>query len=142
MSEPSKTIDAAFESARHPAQPAPGQRGRLRVGPAEAVTAGSCTIVEDGRLSIGVYRIEGRFHAIRNTCPHQGAPLCKGRLMSTHAPGAVGEYKPDLEGRVQRCPWHGWEFDIPSGKGLYDNRSRVKTYRCVVDEEGILWVEL
>ncbi len=135
-------IDAAFDAAHHPVEPGPGKRGRLRVGPAETVVAGKCTIVEDGKLSIGVYRIDDAFYAIRNSCPHQGAPLCQGRVMGTHAPGEVHHYTPDLEGRVQRCPWHGWEFDIPSGKGLYDSRARIKTYRCVVDDDGVLWVEV
>ena len=139
---PCRSIDAAFDAARHPVEPTAGKRGRLRVGPAAEVVAGKSTIVEEGNLSIGVYRIDGAFYAIRNVCPHQGAPLCQGRLMGTHAPDGVGRYTPDLDGRVQRCPWHGWEFDVPSGKGLYDHRARVKTYRCVVDSEGILWVEI
>lgn len=144
MNHPSdcKPIEAAFESAHHPSPPGAGKRGRLRVGPAESVIPGKATIITEGKLSIGVYQIDGKYYAIRNFCPHQGAELCKGRLMGTHAPGEVREYRPDLDGRVQRCPWHGWEFDIPSGKGLYDNRARIKTYRCVVDEEGILWVEI
>ncbi|HWL54353.1 MAG TPA: Rieske 2Fe-2S domain-containing protein [Chthoniobacteraceae bacterium] len=135
-------IDAAFAAARQAPEPPGGKRGRLRVGIAGDFGEGLCTIVEEGKLSIGVYRIGGRFYAIRNVCPHQGAPLCRGRLMSTHAPGEVHQYQPALQGRVQRCPWHGWEFDVPSGKGLYDDRARVKTYRCEVDAEGVLWVEI
>lgn len=140
MSCKPSNIQIAFDIAHDSVEPIARGKERLRVGPAEDIQAGKVTLVNEGKLSIGVYRIHDRFYAIRNQCPHQGAPLCLGKVTSTHSPTEVSDYRVDLEGRVLRCPWHGWEFDIPSGKGLYDARSRVKTYRCVVDDEGILWV--
>ena len=41
-----------------------------------------------------------------------------------------------------RCPWHGWEFDIVTGKALYDASSRVATYVCEVSSDGDLVVLL
>jgi nitrite reductase (NADH) small subunit len=37
-----------------------------------------------------------------------------------------------------RCPWHGWEFDVITGKGLYDRHGRVATYPVEVGENGDL----
>jgi nitrite reductase/ring-hydroxylating ferredoxin subunit len=54
----------------------------------------------------------------------------------------VFEFRPDLEGRVLRCPWHGWEFDIVTGKALYDANSRVASYPVAVDEKGDVVVSL
>ncbi len=87
-------------------------------------------------ISPGVFNIEGEFYALKNVCPHLGAPLCLGKLHATHRPGEVFEFKPDLAGRILRCPWHGWEFDVITGKALYDRNSRVATYACEVDEDG------
>ena len=45
-------------------------------------------------------------------------------------PAAPGEYRYALEGRVLRCPWHFWEFDIPTGEVIFiPNPKRVKTYQ-------------
>ena len=38
---------------------------------------GARRIVEIGRRSIGVFNVNGKLYALRNACPHQGAPLCR-----------------------------------------------------------------
>ena len=46
-----------------------------------------------------------------------------------------------LEGRVLRGPWHGWEFDLESGRSLFKPRpGRVKVYVVTVDD-GYVVVE-
>ena len=53
---------------------------------------GERKIVKAGPRSIGVFNVEGEFFAIRNRCPHQGGPLCLGRLSPwavATAPGKV-----------------------------------------------------
>ena|SRR5271156_3450463 len=52
-----------------------------------------------GDREVAVFNVGGRFHAIENTCPHQGGPLADGWL----------------EGNVVRCPWHAWCFDVRDG---------------------------
>ncbi len=96
--------------------------------------------MEDERISIGVFNIRGQFFAIRNHCPHQGAPLCLGKIYATYRPVDRQEFEPALEDRVLRCPWHGWEFDIMSGKGLFDRKSRVMTYEVRIDQDDNLIV--
>jgi nitrite reductase/ring-hydroxylating ferredoxin subunit len=71
-----------------------------------------------------------------NTCPHQGAPLCLGKLNGTYRPSPVHSFVPALEGRVLRCPWHGWEFDVVTGKGLYDRTGRVATFPVIVNAKN------
>ena len=87
-------------------------------------------------ISVGVFNIGGKYFALKNVCPHQGAPLCQGSVHTTHRPGDVFEFRPDLAGRILRCPWHGWEFDIVTGKALYDAHNRVAHYICTVDDSG------
>jgi nitrite reductase/ring-hydroxylating ferredoxin subunit len=139
---PESPLDYAFAVVDE-ARPPVARRGkRLIVGRAEEVEVGQRIIVEEDGLSIGVYNIGGEFFAIKNVCPHAGAPLCQGHIQTTHRPSEVGQFDPALEGRILRCPWHGWEFDIVTGKGLYDRRSRVATYLVEVGEDGSLTVLL
>lgn len=131
----------AFDVVHAGAMPKASTQGkRLVVCHQDELPVGSSRIVTDGKWSAGVYNIAGSFHAVRNVCPHAGAPLCKGTVRGTHAPGQVGEFDPVYAGRILVCPWHGWEFDIVTGKGLYDRKSRVATYLVVVDEQGMLVV--
>ena len=136
------TLEHAFKIAEDAKSPVAKRGKNIVVCPASEIPVGERKIVEGEGFSIGVYNIDGKFYAIKNVCPHAGAPLCEGHIQTTHRPGAVGEFDPALEGRVLRCPWHGWEFDIVTGKGLYDRNSRVATYPVEVDEAGNIVVVL
>lgn len=116
----------------------PVRRGKkeLVIGPAEEIPPGHRVLVDDGRQGIGVFNVEGSFYALRNVCPHLGAPLCRGKVGNTHGPGETHTFEQALDGRVLKCPWHGWEFDVVTGKGLYDAKGRVATFDCHVDDEG------
>jgi nitrite reductase/ring-hydroxylating ferredoxin subunit len=78
--------------------------------------------------SIGVFNVDGRFYALRNRCPHQGAELCRGlvrRAVESSEPGVIVE----REQPVLRCPWHGWEFRIDTGESWFDpDQVRVRRY--------------
>jgi nitrite reductase (NADH) small subunit len=100
----------------------PGQRKILKI---------------DGR-SIGIFNIDGRFFALHNGCPHKGGALCEGPVSGTTLPTDSFEYKYGQEGRVLRCAWHGWEFDIESGQSLSDPNVRARTYPVTVDGGRIL----
>ena len=134
-----KPLDLAFEEAEKGAAPKLRKRDVI-VCHANEIPVGGKKVVEIENLSIGIYHLADGYFAIRNYCPHQGAPLCMGTVHGTNRPGM--EFDPALEGRVLRCPWHGWEFDIPSGKGLYDLKSRVATYAVRVDDAGQLVVNV
>lgn len=73
---------------------------------------------------------DGRLKALRNRCPHVGSPLCRG-VLRTRERGSPGQY--DLEeGKVLRCPHHGWEFDLDTGVCLDDPSQRVAVYEVQV----------
>ena len=119
---------------------APSSR-RIPAGAAD-LAPGECRIVETGTGSIGLYLVDGRFYAIRNHCPHEGAELCRGKLTGTTLPtDTLGQYQWGRENLILRCPWHQWEFDLETGRHLANPACRVRTYR-VVAEEGQLFLEL
>lgn len=111
-------------------------KSRHEICAAQALPPGERTIVEIGRRSIGIFNVKGALYAIKNTCPHQGAELCRGTLGGTMLPSAgPGEYNYAMDGQVLRCPWHFWEFDITTGEMIFvPEPMRVKTYDVAVEK--------
>jgi 3-phenylpropionate/trans-cinnamate dioxygenase ferredoxin subunit len=108
----------------------------------EELPPGSSKVFVLDRESIGVFNVEGTLYAVRNTCPHQGAPLCHGTVGGTFLPSNPHEYVYGLEGRVLRCPWHAWEFDLRTGRAIFaPDRVRIKVYPVTV-EDRIVVVEV
>jgi nitrite reductase (NADH) small subunit len=109
------------------------------VGGVDEFPEGSCRILTVGNRSVGVYNVGGSFHAVLNYCPHHGAPVCLGKLSGTMLPSSPGEYEYGLDGSVLRCPWHGWEFDLASGRCLFGvDRARLKTYPISLEDGRIV----
>lgn len=107
------------------------------VGPVKEIPPGTSKIVTVGRRSIGVFNIKGEFFAIRNTCPHQFAPLCLGEVTGMVTSTGPGEMSYSRDGEIIRCPWHGWEFDIKTGRSIFNpHRVRVKSYEVSVEGAG------
>jgi 3-phenylpropionate/trans-cinnamate dioxygenase ferredoxin subunit len=109
---------------------------RYIVGKVSELPPGERKIVEVQGRSIGVFNVHGTYYALRNSCPHQGAPLCRGAITGMTVPSKPGEYVWAREGEILRCPWHGWEFDVTSGRSVCNpHRTRVKTYEVTVEED-------
>jgi nitrite reductase/ring-hydroxylating ferredoxin subunit len=111
--------------------------GRHLVCKASELPAGERKIVQvDGR-SIGVFNVKGAYYALRNNCPHQGAPLCAGSIKGMMLPSMPGTYLYGREGEIVTCPWHMWEFDITTGKSIYDpHKCLVKTYEVTLEKDA------
>ena len=108
--------------------------GRHVVGRVSELPPGERRIVDvDGR-SIGVFNVHGQFYALRNSCPHQAAPLCLGAIKGMTLPSKPGEYLWARDGEILRCPWHGWEFDLTTGRSIFNpHKMRVRTYEVTVE---------
>lgn len=113
---------------------------RLVVGLADDLQVGSRIIIVPfrGRAGIGVFNVNGTYHALRNICPHKSGPLCTGRVSGrvvASAPPTSDQSGLDVvrEGEIIRCPWHLWEFDLLTGQCLVDPKMRVKTYPVRVE---------
>lgn len=107
---------------------------------ADVPEGGHAAVTIEGR-QIGIYRINGEYYALNNYCPHQGAPMCAGLVSGTTLPSEVYQYEYGRKGEIIRCPWHGWEFDIRTGKSLFSDKIRVKKYDVEV-QGGKIGVDL
>jgi len=118
---------------------------RVVAGTVEEIPPGGRKIIVPfrGRAGIGVFNVNGEYHALRNLCPHKLGPLCTGRISGRAvADSPPSTYQNDLawerDGEIIRCPWHLWEFDITTGQCLVDAKMRVKTYPVVVEEGQVV----
>lgn len=71
---------------------------------------------------IALYRYEGNFYALDNTCLHRGGQLGDGWM---NGPNVI-------------CPLHGWDYDVKTGVSRYEQRERVATYPVRVEGESVM----
>ena len=111
------------------------------VAQASDIEPGNHVIVTIKERSIGIFNVNDEFIAVLNICPHELTPVCRGRVGGTTLPSQPGEYRWGREGEIIACPWHGWEFDLLTGKMLADERIRVRRYPVEV-RDGTVYVTL
>ena len=74
----------------------------------------------DGKV-IALANVEGKLYAINNVCLHRGGPLGQG----------------ELKGQVVTCPWHGWQYDVTTGKVAVNPAVGVETYPVEVRGDDV-----
>ena len=94
----------------------------IKAAPASEITPTQPKIVEasDG-TQIAIFNVDGEYFAINNICPHRGGPLGEG----------------DVEGTLVACPWHGWQFDVKTGKSPVNPAASVKTFPCKLEGANV-----
>ena len=101
-------------------------------------------VIAHGDLEIGVFRLDGGFYAYENRCPHQGGPVCQGRVLN-RVMEVLGEDKTSqglkwAEEDVHIvCPWHGFEFNIKTGRHPGAKNVRLRPYDVKV-KDGEVYV--
>jgi 3-phenylpropionate/trans-cinnamate dioxygenase ferredoxin subunit len=76
-----------------------------------------------------------RYYALKNTCPHQGAPICRGTVDGTFVPSAPGVYEFGARYEIIRCPHHAFEFSLETGLPAYTGGGgRVVRYDVMVED--------
>ena len=117
---------------------------RYVVGAVKDFPPGSSTIVYPDKVKsgIGVFNVDGEFYALRNTCPHMGGPLCRGRIRGTTAAETTGDDRVGMrwvrDGEIIVCPWHHWEFDIKTGQTIYASRQRARSFPVTIERPEVL----
>lgn len=91
--------------------------------------------------TIGLIKMKDKVYAIRNVCPHKGAPVCRGTVGGTMLPSEPSTFIFGMENQVLKCPWHGWEFDLESGASLCGAKGKLTLYPVTL-KEGAVYLDL
>lgn len=103
------------------------------------IPEGKCKRVTVRGQEVVVFHVNAEYFAMINRCPHEGAALSEGRLCNLVESEKPGLFKVSRNGELLRCPWHGWEFDIRTGRTLADpERAMVRSFRTEVVSAGAL----
>jgi nitrite reductase/ring-hydroxylating ferredoxin subunit len=94
----------------------------VRVAGASDVPPGSGAVVDAGGRAVALFNVGGRFYALDNTCLHRGGPVGEG----------------DLDGTIVTCPWHGFQYDVTTGRNVFDPEVGLETYPVRVEGEDVL----
>ena len=86
------------------------------VAAANEILPGQRKLVNVRGRPILIFNLDGDYFGILDRCPHQGASLCKGQLVGLVESDRPGQYNFSRNNEIIRCAWHGWEFDIRTGK--------------------------
>jgi len=98
--------------------------GFVRAARKDEIPTGAIREFQVDGLTVAIANVADKFYAINNTCLHRGGPLAQG----------------ELHGMVVTCPWHGWQYDVTSGKLVTNQSIGVKTYVIEVRGED-LWID-
>jgi nitrite reductase (NADH) small subunit len=93
----------------------------MKVAKASHVEEGKGLIVWAGHFKVALFRCDGVIYAIRNQCPHMGGDLGEGLLT----------------GDVVKCPWHGWKFNVRTGKSPEAELVAVRTFEVKLEGEDV-----
>ncbi len=104
------------------------------VATVDEIPAGARKIVMVKGREIGIFNVANDFYGLINRCPHQGAPLCTGEIVSRLVAPSPGDYRLTRPGEMIRCPWHCWEFEIRTGQSLCDpNSVQARAFEVAVE---------
>ena len=87
--------------------------------------AGSGRELVVGDRIVALACIDGEYFALDGVCHHQGGPLGQGEV----ANGVV------------TCPWHGWQFDLRTGRHLA-NPNLTQPRLAVRVEGGTVYIDV
>jgi nitrite reductase (NADH) small subunit len=93
----------------------------LRAAKTEDVPVGTIREFQVNGTTVAIANVDGKLYAINNTCLHRGGPLGEG----------------ELKGTVVTCPWHGWQYDVTSGKVAMNPAIGVQTYPIEIKGDDI-----
>ena len=99
----------------------------IEVGRAADFPAGRKKCVDAGDVPTVVCNVDGRLCAAVNVCPHAGLPVGDG----------------ELAGSVLTCPYHGYAFDVASGRNIdSDDDPPLKTLPVRVTDDQRIEVDV
>ena len=117
----------------------------VAVAPLSEFKDGDYRVFAVDDMEVGVFRVGDKILAYENVCPHAGGPVCQGQIFHKVEEALT----PDMRSAGLRfsqtrhlvCPWHGYEFDLETGRHPGDPSVRLKPIKVDV-REGQIFVKL
>lgn len=94
---------------------------KIKVAQKSEIKEGQGKLVNVNGKELALFTVNNQFFAIDNTCLHRGGPLSEGF---------------QAENTIT-CPWHGWQFDITTGKNIMPGTGKLNSYKILVEGEDI-----
>ena len=85
------------------------------------INAGTTRLLIVHQKRICLARVENQFYAVEDKCSHNGESLSKGSI------NYLGEVV---------CPWHGYRFQLKTGKEGEERSRDLETYPIKTDDTG------
>jgi 3-phenylpropionate/trans-cinnamate dioxygenase ferredoxin subunit len=57
------------------------------------IAPGACKLIAAAGRDLGIYNLEGAYYAVLSKCPHEGASLCKGKIVRRVESDEPGSYR-------------------------------------------------
>lgn len=86
------------------------------------VPPGGSLSVRIGERRVAIFDDAGELHALEDECLHQSAPIAGG----------------EIEAGVVSCPWHGWQFELRSGRCVLGPPGCIARFAVKVEGDEIL----
>jgi nitrite reductase (NADH) small subunit len=93
----------------------------LRAAKKDEIPAGTIREFQLDGKTVAIANVEGKLYAIDNVCLHRGGPLGEG----------------ELHGKIVTCPWHGWTYDVTTGKTTMNPAVGVQCYPIEIKGDDI-----
>ena len=77
--------------------------------------------VQVGDRPVALFKYEGDYYAMKNSCLHQGWPLAEG----------------NVKNYMVECPLHGWVYDFRDGKCLSTPGRFTKTFKVRIKGKNL-----
>lgn len=115
----------------------------VAVAALDDIPDGDHRIYKVGALEVGVFRQQDKVYAWENRCPHAGGPVCQGKIYRK-VEEVLDADRRSLGLRFSQtaqivCPWHGFEFDVATGRHPGDPKVRLRPVPVAV-REGRIYV--
>lgn len=94
---------------------------RVRIASTTDVPSGEGREFVAGGRIVALFHTQDGFHAMDGICPHAGGPLAQGRM----------------NGCVVTCPWHGWQFDVTTGRHCLNAQLQHPSFPVTVENNDV-----
>ena len=115
----------------------------VNIGPASDFADPGRKIVGFENFEVAMFKLGGEFYAYLNHCPHMGGPACQGKIIAK-VEEVIAEDRTSKGMAFSKtqmhvvCPWHGFEFDIRTGRHPGNPKARLRAMKVALSDGDVV----